>query len=91
MLTTKFEKFHTDNPHIYLLFRHFALEAIKAGRNILSANMIAERIRWETTVTTKGDGYKINNNYRAYYARMFMREHPDLDGCFRVRAVSGEI
>ena len=83
-LQEKFEKYDVEHPELYDLFDRFAWEAINAGRKILSANLIFERIRWETEVITKGDPFKINNNYRPYYARKWMEENKR-PGMFRTR------
>ena len=89
-LEEKFAKFHAENPKVYRLFDRFAMEAVAAGRLILSAKLIFERIRWETTVITAGDEYKLNNNYHAYYARLWMKRNPYMMVKFRTRAVRGD-
>lgn len=85
-LTDKFNQYHRDNPQVYELFKRFTFMAIKRGHNRLSAWMIANRIRWETSIETFSvDEYKISNDYIALYARMFMREHPEYDGFFKTK------
>jgi hypothetical protein len=85
-LTDKFNQYHRDNPQVYELFKYFTLRAIKRGHNRLSAWMIANRIRWETSIETFSvDEYKISNDYIALYARMFMRDHPEYDGFFKTK------
>ena len=86
-LEARWAEFHERNPGFYTLFCRFAFEALRAGRRRLSANMIFERIRWETTVSSDEEDYKANNNYRAYYARLFMADHA-LPGAFETRALS---
>ena len=51
-LTDKFNQYHRDNPQVYELFKRFTFMAIKRGHNRLSAWMIANRIRWETSIET---------------------------------------
>lgn len=85
-LTDKFNQYHRDNPQVYELFKYFTRMAIKRGHNRLSAWMIANRIRWETSIETFSvDEYKISNDYIALYARMFMRDHPEYDGFFKTK------
>lgn len=85
-LTDKFNQYHKDNPQVYELFKRFTFMAIKRGHNRLSAWMIANRIRWETSIETFSvDEYKISNDYIALYARMFMRDHPQYDGFFKTK------
>ena len=31
------------------------------------------------------DGFKVNNNYKAFYSRLFMVEHPQYEDFFRTR------
>jgi hypothetical protein len=48
--------------------------------------MIANRIRWETSIETFSvEEYKISNDYIALYARMFMSDHPEYNGFFRIK------
>ena len=85
-LTDKFNQYHRDNPQVYELFKRFTFMAIKRGHNRLSAWMIANRIRWETSIETFSvDEYKISNDYIALYARMFMQDHPQYDGFFKIK------
>lgn len=81
----RFWEYHRANPQVYELFKRFTFEKINRGAQHLGASAVAERIRWETSLNTEGDEFKINNNYRAYYARLFMRDFPEHEGFFRVR------
>ena len=47
--------------------------------------MIINRIRWETSVVTTDKDYKINNDYKPFYARLFMEEHPTYNNFFNTR------
>lgn len=84
-LAEQFERFDSENPSVWTLFKRFALEAIAAGKKHLSVSLIVERIRWEAIVTTSETDYKVNNNHRAFYARKFHREFPEHGGFFRTR------
>ena len=86
---TAFEKYHAENPQIYRVFKRFAIEAINAGCKHLGAQTIVERVRWETNVMGN-DGYKINNNYSAYYSRLFMKEFPQHVGFFATRTAKAD-
>lgn len=92
-MTTKvaFDRFDAENPFVWDLFQQFALEAIYAGRKRLSVSLIIERIRWETTVVRSDpDGFKINNNFRAYYARKFHRQYPAFSSFFTTRVSAAD-
>ena len=79
--------FSKQNPYVSVLFIKFTKEIISRGFKNYSVNAIFERIRWETD-TADADGkssFKLNNNYRAWYARKFMERYPEHDGFFRTR------
>ena len=75
-LVNEFKTFHSKNPEVYELFKTFTFRAINAGHIRLSSEMIINRIRWETSVETTDKDYKINNDYKPFYSRMFMNEYP---------------
>lgn len=76
------------NPHFYPLFERFTLQIAERGHRRLGVALIYERIRWESMIRTDGDAWKLNNNYRAIYARRFMRDHPEHDGIFQLRELT---
>lgn len=84
-LQEKFELYHAANPHVYKLFEKYARRARNAGFVRYSANSIFEVIRWHLNIDTVGEIYKMNNNYRAFYARKFMEENPAYRGFFEIR------
>ena len=85
----KFEDFHTKNPHVYELVKHFTKQVINAGHKHYGIQTILERIRWHTMVENSGDPFKVNNNHGRYYARKFMEDHPEHEGFFRTRNHGG--
>lgn len=80
----EFPQYHFDNPHIYEAFKKYTFLSIGKGFKNFSAQFIFEVIRWETSVNGN-DMYKINNNFRAFYSRLFMNQHPEYEGYFRTR------
>ena len=68
---------------VWTLFERFTFEAIGEGREFYSANAIFELVR-DAGVVREG-GVKLNNNFRAYYARMFHAKHQEHAGFFRNR------
>jgi len=84
-LQEKFDKFHADNPYVWELFKRFTFEAINKGYDNFSVALVAERIRWETLIETSDTDFKLNNNYKAFYARKFHKVFPKYDGIFRTR------
>jgi hypothetical protein len=85
-LQAEFDRYHQDNPQVYEAFKRLTFQLINAGRENFSASAVVERIRWGVSIGEYGsDDFKINNNYRAFYARLFHMEHPNHDGFFRTR------
>ena len=89
-LIREFEAFHAANPEVYHLFKRFAYDAIRRHHQHFSSDMVLHRVRWETGVVTTGNLYKINNNYSAFYARLFMLQHPAHQGFFRCRVSAAD-
>ena len=81
-----FLEFHQANPHVYELFKKYVNAAAKSGRSNYSAYAIFERIRWHQDIETRDDlGFKLNNNHRPYYARLFQAHYPKKATFFRTR------
>lgn len=89
-LKRRWWEWHKKNPHVYDLFERFTMEAISKGHTHLSAWLIVNRIRWETTIATGGDDFKISNDFIAYYARLFMHNNPQFEGFFRTKQLRRE-
>jgi len=81
----RFFKFHDENPHVYKEFERRALLLINKGRRHFGAKAIFEAMRFDWAATTTDEEFKLNNNYTAYYARMFEDKHPDYVGFFEMR------
>ena len=75
---------------MYELFKRFTMQAISRGHRNLSAWLIVNRIRWETSIETTGDDFKISNDFIAYYSRLFMHDHPQYKGFFRTKTLKSE-
>ena len=84
----RFEEFHRANPHVYEQLRRRALRAKRKGFKP-GIGCLFELLRWNHGMKfTVGDGeFKLNNNYRAYYARMLMECEPELEGFFELRGL----
>jgi hypothetical protein len=80
--------FHDSSPDVWGWVCKFTRRARLAGHKRLGIGLIWERIRWEVRVETKDLKFKMPNNHRAYYARWWNDNHPDLDPpFFRTRAL----
>lgn len=85
-ISAKFDEFHRDNPQVYRILVELARQWVKGtGRYKLGIGALYERARWEIAIRTSDPDYKINNNFRAFYARLIMHREIDLAGLFELR------
>ena len=66
------------------MFKKFAFQAINSKRPYYSAEMIINRVRWETMVKAN-TGFKIANEMKAFYSRLFVLDHPSYKNFFKNR------
>lgn len=85
-----FTRFHSENPHVYEELVLLARRSRRAGAARVGIGMLFEVLRWRHTLRTGGDDFKLNNNYRSYYARLIMSREPDLWGIFELRKLHGQ-
>lgn len=84
---TAFDRFHADNPRVYTTLVRLAREWVaQFGSHKLGIATLYERARWEISLATNDADFKLNNNFRAYYARLIMAQERDLEGLFDLRA-----
>lgn len=82
----KFEQFHRDNPAVYRTLCRLAREWIaRTGCPRIGIGALTERCRWEIALATNDPEFKINNTHRAFYARLILRDEPDLADIFALR------
>jgi hypothetical protein len=81
----RFAEMDAANPHIWELFVRFTFEKISAGFLHYGATAVLNRVRWETAARASGSGFKLNNNWNAFYVRKFNRVYPQHATFFRTR------
>jgi len=85
-LAQRFEAFHLENPHVLHAILGIALGLRDRGIERVGMSLIFERLRWLYMIQTSGEGeYRLNNSYRAFYARLAMAVKPRLQGMFSLR------
>ena len=83
--------FHEANPKVYVELRALARQTLHAGRNCLGIGVLWEVMRWHRSLVHDGaEDFKLNNNYRAWYARELMRREPELVNFFEIRGAEAE-
>lgn len=82
----EFNQFHAEHPEVYSELVHLARTWKRNGTAKLGIATLFEVLRWNSHLNPHlHGGYKLNNNYRALYARKIMEREPDLNGLFEVR------
>lgn len=81
----RFARFHADNPHVYAELRRLALDLVERGHRRIGIGMLTEVLRWSAMTTRGDDSYKINNSFRAAYARLLADTEPALADAFEFR------
>jgi hypothetical protein len=82
-LEREFLDFHRENPRVYVLVCQFAQQAIDLGFEKYAIATIWEVLRWEVQTKTRDRDFKLPNNHRAYYARLWLKNHPEHPDFFR--------
>lgn len=79
-------EFHLANPHVYEALIGYARQARAAGVTRVGIELLWNRMRWDWMLNTEHDGdFKLNQNYKAWYARRIMEREASLDGIFETR------
>jgi len=86
-LEREFKRFHHDHPEVYTRLVYLARDLKRRGHERAGIAMLYEVVRWQQFTVNKDGDYKLNNNYRAYYARLIMKQEADLAGFFDTRRV----
>jgi hypothetical protein len=81
----KIINYHKKNPHLYEAFVEFTSQAFDAGYNYFSAEMIINRMRWQTMIVAKDDSFKIKNDVKPFYSRMLMAKDNKYKNFFKLR------
>lgn len=92
LLEREARQFHRKNPHVFDTCESLAAKAI-ARQGKIGIGAIWEKMRWEVMMGTieigvnpdTGEPLKLNNNYRAYYARWLLYKHPHWADALHIR------
>lgn len=86
----QFEAYHAAHPEVLREMIRLAYEVRTAGHNRCGIDLLLARVRWYFWVERghpSDEEFKINNNFKPFYARLIMKESPDLGGFFELRAM----
>ena len=84
-LEDNFRRFHAANPRVYETLVKLARRWKRRGAGKCGIGMLYETARWYLNLSGDGEPMHLNNNYRAFYARLMMEREPDLRGLFEIR------
>ena len=85
-LESKFWEYHNANPHVANMLYDVLVRAFKKGFQKYGIGAATEVVRWERgPEVIKTDRFKINNNHRAFYARLFQINYPEYANRVQVR------
>jgi hypothetical protein len=85
VLEDEWRIYHTKYPEVYTYVCRFADEVIKLGYTKYAIATIWERIRWHVSIELgKKDEFKLPNNHRAYYSRLWLAQHANYPDFFRI-------
>lgn len=85
----RFLAYHELHKWAWKIFESCALKLITAGKRHIGAKQIVEEIRYHQPEPRIGLTFKINNNYTALYARVFVIKYPQYRDRIELREVSG--
>lgn len=85
-IAIKFEEFHKEHPWVYEKLKLMAFQLKLAGVQHYGISGLYEILRYEALLQSKdAEGFKLNNNYSALYARMLAKNEPALRDFFSFR------
>lgn len=86
----RFRAFHVAHPDVWTQFKQVALQLIGRGYKHYSADGVGHIVRFNLSTSTDGHEPKINNNYIAYYARLWRAHFPQHADFFKTRKSSAD-
>jgi len=82
----RFERFHKKHPEVLTYLVALCYELRRRGWQHYGIRSLWERTRWHFQVEKElGAEFKLNDHYHSRYARLILKEHPDLEGFFELR------
>lgn len=83
----RFEAFHKLNPQVYAALRSLALQMVGNGVRQYGIKGLFEILRWDFAMQTKGEPFRLSNDFSSRYARLLMKQNPQLNGFFELRVL----
>ncbi|MGD3109524.1 hypothetical protein [Streptomyces sp. YGL11-2] len=83
----RFEAFHQLNPWILEHLEALTADCVERGLRRIGIGMLFEVMRWQYGRATRGEPWKLNNDFRSRYARRLIELHPEWSPLFETRKI----
>lgn len=83
-LQEEFNAYHQRNPRIYEKLRTLALRLKRVGASSYGMKALFEILRFNALLQSDTK-FKLSNSLTPYYARLLMKQEPQLAGFFHTR------
>ena len=89
MLTVKqrFDKFDTEYPDVYIIFKNMATEALSCGATVIRPDKVIHRVEWAMMTHSREPSPEIDLAFGNQYARKLAEEDPRFQDFFDFRTV----
>jgi hypothetical protein len=81
----RFESFNKANPRVYAALKSLAIQMLNAGVKQYGIKGLFEILRWDFAIRTKGEPFRLSNDFTSRYARLLMEQEPELRDFFELR------
>lgn len=85
----RWKRWDADNPHVWPLFEAES-DQLRAVASKSGAWLVINRLRWLHMLSTKGEPFKMPNDFAALYARAYMSSRKSRHAFFEIRPMLGE-
>jgi hypothetical protein len=83
----RFEEFNALNPWALRHLEALTEDCVAKGFGRVGIGMLFELLRWRYGQATRGDAFRLNNNFRSRYVRLLIDRHPEWAPLFETRAL----
>ncbi|MFJ4010294.1 hypothetical protein [Streptomyces sp. NPDC090026] len=83
----RFEAFHQLNPWILDQLEALTADCVDRGLKRVGIGMLFEVLRWQYGRATRGEPWKLNNDFRSRYVRTLLELHPEWSPLFETRGL----
>ncbi|MFG2143691.1 hypothetical protein ACGFRG_05760 [Streptomyces sp. NPDC048696] len=83
----RFEAFHQLNPWILDKLEVLAADFVDRGGRRVGIGMLFEVLRWQYGMATRGEPWRLNNDFRSRYVRRLLDRRPEWCSLFETRGL----